>query len=440
MSQKRRRARAGEQSNYSQKRARPTSLEGRSKKTDYDYITKHDYVILDDLMFVRPYVFEFRCYFKPRWLNRNIFDVFVDEFHHAGREYWKAEFSNGHVLCNGRPMGEDAVWNDGMEVVHIVHRHESAVLSTKIDIAVDEEGYVVVSKPPSMPVHPCGTYRRNCLQFVLRAFHGYDQLLCVHRLDKETSGLVILAKNAEYAARFSEEIKTHRVLKTYLAEVHGMFPDNMTECTQRIFWDKRKMRAFVRDNGLDAQTSFKVVGHNKRLNTTIIECKPLTGRTHQIRVHLAYLGYPIINDPLYSMQHTQLDEDDTSTRYRPCTNRKLSSITLDRPFFKEEGLNDETRPSNRVCEWSQRAQREHRRQLTALEEGKLLHCSTCPQVTNTKNVGVGAMFIHLHALKYESDNWSFQVAPPAWVREFETEESGKVVYQKNPRRMLCNIS
>lgn len=451
---------------HASKRARRVGVK-ENKKTDFDYITKHDYVTVGDVMYVRPYVFEYKCFFKPRWKDRYIFDAFVDEFPHVDTGYWQAEFRNSRVLCNGKAIGEDVLWEEGKQVVHIVHRHESAVIFHDIEICADEEGYVVVSKPASMPVHPCGTYRRNSLQFVLRAFYGYEQLLCVHRLDKETSGLVILAKDTKHASMFSKVIQEHRVTKTYLAEVHGMFPTSVTECLAHIYWNKRSMRSSVPDTsggdgggsgGQEAKTSFRVIGRNGKRQTTVVECTPLTGRTHQIRVHLTHLGYPIVNDPLYGISalgQQKNNNDANSSKLEALismnnptpqfTQKNISAVRLNQSEFREDGLNNEIRPSNGVCEWSQRMQEEHGGRLTSAEEGKLLECGNCPQVSNVKNVECKTMYIHLHALKYKSEDWSFQVSPPIWMKQegfVQGEQANQL--EQNPdigeKRSRCTIS
>lgn len=403
-------------------------------ETDLDYIAKEDYVVMGDFVYVRPYVFEFRTNFKPRWRNQTIYNVFCQEFKHTGKDYWQKEIREGRILSAGKPVDEQTLWDDGVEVVHIVHRHESAVLSTAIHVARDEDDFVVVSKPPSLPIHPCGTYRRNSLQFILKAFYNTGKLLAVHRLDKETSGLVILAKKTAFAAKFSAEIKEHKVQKTYLAEVHGHFPADVSECAEPLYWDKREMKSSVRPDGAEAKTSFKVLKMNAKKGTSVVECKPLTGRTHQIRVHLAHLGYPIINDPLYGSH-----EASETTTLVSKNNQSPLSITLTHPKFDEDAIISERRRTYLACGWTKDSLRLHGRRLSCIEEGKTLSCSNCPQVTNIKNVAVQQMFIHLHALKYESSNWTFEVPPPPWVDGSDEQEKRKTM-QKSGTDVGCALS
>lgn len=408
MGKRRPKAFSGKGNDRPVKRPKPQNSKQQSTATDLDHVCPADYVIINNVMYVRPYVFEFKCHYKPRWKNRAIFEVFVTEFRHADRDYWQFEFDNGRVLSDGSPVSRTALWIDGIQVVHVVHRHESAVRAGGIHIAVDDDDFVVVSKPPSIPVHPCGTYRKNCLQFVLRAFHGFDHLQCVHRLDKETSGLVVLAKTKQAAASFNERIKTRDVIKTYVAEVCGLFPTGGATCDQPIFWDNRLMKAFARqDDGAQAETAFKLLSRHPGTHTSIVECKPVTGRTHQIRVHLAHLGYPIVNDRLYG------NADPASSQ-----NNYITKMSLHDQRFYENAATHTLRKSKLAGFAS--ACMQAKQELTVLEEGEVLGCANCPQVTNVKNVCWDSMEIHLHALKYECADWRFEVPLPRWMTHRDT--------------------
>lgn len=378
--------------------------------SDYDLVSKDDYVIIGDLMFVKPYVFEFKTHFKPRWAGKTILEVFSEEFRHVQPSYWRHEFKEGRVLRAGQVVDGTALWRDGDEVIHIVHRHESAALSRPVELVENNDDFVVVSKPPSLPIHPCGTYRRNTLQFVLKAFHGLDNLHVVHRLDKETSGLVIMAKNSKFAASFCAEIKEHKVQKTYLAEVDGTFPNNITESREKIFWERGMLKATVSEQGVDAETHFKLISSNTKKKTSIVECRPITGRSHQIRIHLAHLGFPIVNDPIYGKRRM-------SSGFYSDWKSDAATVKLNAEQFTDTAEVQQRRQSYRACEWSKRERARLGRPLSALEEGSKLSCLNCPQVTNMKNVELETMYIHLHALKYQSDQWSFQVAPPPWMTD-----------------------
>ena len=122
----------------------------------------------------------------------------------------------------------------------------------------------------------------------------------VHRIDKDTSGLLLVAKNDKAHLFLEEELKKHNVVRTYVALVHGVIKHDTGDIDAPIGRDKndRKKMAVTSVNSKEAITHFRVIDRYK--DTTLIECKLETGRTHQIRVHMKYIGYPIVNDPTYS--------------------------------------------------------------------------------------------------------------------------------------------
>lgn len=117
------------------------------------------------------------------------------------------------------------------------HRHEPPISSQSIEIVHDSEDLLVVSKPCSYPVHPTGKYRFNTLIQVLKHDKQYayaQQLYLVNRIDRLTSGLVLIAKTKEKASKMSEQLRDRNIKKTYLARVRGDFPDGIIECNEPI--------------------------------------------------------------------------------------------------------------------------------------------------------------------------------------------------------------
>ena len=177
----------------------------------------------------------------------------------------------------------------------------------KIDIVYEDNDIIVVNKPKGLVVHPGngnedGTLA-NAMMFIckdsLSGIGGEIRPGIVHRLDKDTSGILIIAKNDNSHINLSEQIKNHEVQKTYIALVRGNVKANEATIDMpigRSLKDRKKM--CVRKDGKNAITHFKVL---KRYgNYTLLEVKIETGRTHQIRVHLSEIGNPIIGDYTYS--------------------------------------------------------------------------------------------------------------------------------------------
>jgi RluA family pseudouridine synthase len=193
------------------------------------------------------------------------------------------------VTVNGEEVALDAVVKDNDVICHRVHRHEPPVTATPIEILVSNDDIVVVNKPSSIPVHPCGRYRHNSVVFLLGREHGLKNLHTVHRIDRLTSGILMFAKSASKARKLESEIRGREVLKEYVCRVEGEFPSELVECNEPILVVSHKIGICrVSPDGKPCHTDFCRISTNKQ--TSIVRCIPHTGRMHQIRVHLQWLG------------------------------------------------------------------------------------------------------------------------------------------------------
>lgn len=176
-----------------------------------------------------------------------------------------------------------------------------------LDILYEDEDVIVVNKPKGMVVHPAPGHYSGTLVNALLAHCGHDlsgingvlRPGIVHRIDKDTTGSVIVCKNDRAHACIAQQLKDHAITRKYHAIVQG----NLKEETGTIHTligrhpgDRKKM-AVVKNGGKEAVTHYKVLKHFEKY--TYIECQLETGRTHQIRVHMAYLGYPLLGDIVY---------------------------------------------------------------------------------------------------------------------------------------------
>lgn len=266
----------------------------------------------DGLRRVTPYYYTYLTYCKQRWRDRELLDIFANEFRDRDESYYRWAIENGQVLLNGKVAQIDTVVRNGDAIQHRSHKHEPPVTDDEIDIVHEDDDLVVIDKPSGMPVHPAGRYRFNTAVNILKHVNGLHVHPC-NRLDRLTSGLMFMAKNPKSADKFGAQLRDRQVQKQYVARVVGRFPDGEITvdeplCTldPRIGFniatkkvDKDHYRALMeRATERDAKTVFKRISYDGE--TSIVLCKPYTGRTHQIRVHLQFLGHPIANDPLYS--------------------------------------------------------------------------------------------------------------------------------------------
>jgi len=180
-----------------------------------------------------------------------------------------------------------------------------------LDIIYEDDDVAVLNKARGMVVHPApGNYTGtlvNALLYHCSNLSGINSAIrpgIVHRLDKDTSGIMIVAKNDAAHISLSQQIQSKTAVRTYLAVVRGNIKTDSGTIETQISRDKtdRKKMAVVKEGGRDAITDYEVLERFGKY--TLVRCKLRTGRTHQIRVHMEYLGYPLVGDPKYSPMKT----------------------------------------------------------------------------------------------------------------------------------------
>ena len=338
------------------------------------------------LRHLTPYDHEYGSFAKTRWIGRSVLAVLCSDFKppasaasadedgegasasastpSAAESFYRAAITSGRVLVNDAPVSPEYVLQSGDHLRQRVHRHEppvpdfNAAEGHRVRIISDSPDLLVVDKPSGIPVHESGKYFHQSLLGVLfnqLAAPGSPAptLLPVHRLDKLTSGVVLLAKNPATAARIGAIIKgegdkddedetsnasngssapaasADQLRKVYLARVNGRFPSSPADLLAAVAGVQPSLtaegflclsaplRVISARAGLHAVdfgaagcesssagpkpavTLFRVRSYDARSDTSVVEVHPQTGRTHQIRVHLQHLGFPITNDPVY---------------------------------------------------------------------------------------------------------------------------------------------
>lgn len=270
----------------------------KHKQTDPEY----EIDIEGPLRKIKPYHFTYRTFCKERWRNRKLIDVFTSEFRDREPEYYRKTIANGSVCLNEKTADLSTIIHNGDLITHQVHRHEPPVTSRPIKIVFENNDIMVIDKPSGIPVHPTGRYRFNTVTKMLENKLGFAVNPC-NRLDRLTSGLMFLAKTREGADEIGDQLKAREINKEYVAKVIGEFPETEVVVEKPLKLKEPRLALNVvcqmEDEGAKhAKTVFNRISYDGK--TSIVKCKPLTGRSHQIRVHLQYLGHPIANDPIYS--------------------------------------------------------------------------------------------------------------------------------------------
>ncbi|MBW0512561.1 hypothetical protein O181_052276 [Austropuccinia psidii MF-1] len=272
-----------------------------SSSTKYEH--KPEWYFEHGLRKVKPYLFEFSTFAKERWRGRSVIDVFSTDFRDRSPEYYAHAVASGVIKINGKNIKKDVIIKNGDRITNILHRHEPPVTGDPVKILHrdDEKGLLVVEKPGSMPVHPTGRYNYNTMLSMLRFDHNLPLVHTSNRLDRLTSGVMICALTVEASKRLSKYFSTEgAVKKEYIARCRGDFPDPEVVCEEPLLTIDRQIGLnVVHPEGKHAKTIFKKLSYDPLSNSSVIHCRPITGRSHQIRVHLQYLGFPILNDTIY---------------------------------------------------------------------------------------------------------------------------------------------
>ncbi|KAI3385908.1 hypothetical protein SNEBB_002827, partial [Seison nebaliae] len=260
------------------------------------------YVIKRNLRFVIPYYHEWKTYAKERWFGRTLLDIYTNEFSRAtANTNVKEAIDEGRIRINNQIVQSNYLIKNNDLITYTTHRHETPVKGTSLFPFIHEtKDYLVLNKPSSCPIHPCGRYRENSITNILMNENNLNNLHVLYRLDRLTSGLLILGKNKEFAQYLSFLIRERYVRKQYLCKCFGHFQSALS-CNVKIqIMNHRGLCKVDMENGKESMTPFIPLKYDPSTNTTIVLCKPFTGRTHQIRIHLQFLGYPIVDDTLYN--------------------------------------------------------------------------------------------------------------------------------------------
>ncbi|CAK7896960.1 bifunctional protein Rib2p [[Candida] anglica] len=415
----------------------------RTKTINEEEAEGASYVIDGPLRRVNAYYFTYLTYCKLRWRDRKLVDLFTEEFRDRDADFYRKTIAEGQIMLNRKPGNLESVVRNGDLISHRCHRHEPPVSSRPIKIVHEDDKIIAIDKPSGIPVHPTGRYRYNTITKVFQHEFGMVVHPC-NRLDRLTSGLMFLGKSAKGTDEFVQQIRDRTVKKEYLARCVGKFPLGeekpvsesgesvsdgikiLVDKPLRTVAPKVGLNRVDEVNGKEAATEFQRVSYDPETNTSIVKCRPLTGRTHQIRVHLQYLGHPIANDPIYSSEYVWGPElgkngagDDVEIEAKLDSVGKTRSAST---WIHKEADGE------------------------ALAENQ---CEICGTDLYT-DPGPNDLDLWLHAYKYEAADlsWSYRTEYPEWAIEphrkymemalEEANKCGETTTQYNVGAVLVN--
>lgn len=235
-----------------------------------------------------------------RFDHKPVLDFLTAMHANLDREFWLERLKQGRISFKGQVLDADSTVRSGWRVEHRTPQVTEPPVSSAVEVIYEDDALVVVNKPAPLPMHPCGRFNRNTLAHFLQLVYNDRQLRQTHRLDASTTGVVVYATKKRHAQRIFPQFAQGTVVKTYLALVDGVVEEDHFSCDARI--GKTAQTAGTRaiaDDGQEALTVFEVLRRGSD-GKTLVLCRPKTGRTNQIRLHLAHLGYPICGDPAYN--------------------------------------------------------------------------------------------------------------------------------------------
>ncbi|MCI9568626.1 MAG: RluA family pseudouridine synthase [Lachnospiraceae bacterium] len=232
------------------------------------------------------------------------------QYEALSRSFLQKLLKNGDVLVNGSPVKASYTVTEGDDIVlNVPEALEPEIVPEDIPLSVlyEDQDVILVNKPKGMVVHPAAGHNTgtlvNALMYHCRGeLSGINGVLrpgIVHRIDMDTTGVIVACKNDMAHAFLAAQLKEHTITRRYQAIVHGSFKEDegtVDAPVGRHPQDRKKM-CVNEKNGRNAVTHYRVLRRFEKF--THIECRLETGRTHQIRVHMAYLGHPLLGDAVY---------------------------------------------------------------------------------------------------------------------------------------------
>jgi RluA family pseudouridine synthase len=244
---------------------------------------------------------------SARFTDRSLIDFLAERFKYRPPAEWVRLIGLGKVTVNGETIEADRLLKKD-DIVSYCDVLREPPVDRNIEVLHEEETFLVAHKPGNLPSHSVGRYIRSTFIFLLRkrmADSGFQGTLhLAHRLDRETSGVIVVAKTASAHRSLLRQFETGAVKKEYIAVVRGVINHDSFEVKGFLVPDQDSCISIRKKVVLDdmagskySETAFAVV---KRLaSSTVVRCRPITGRTNQIRVHLEHAGYPLVGDKLY---------------------------------------------------------------------------------------------------------------------------------------------
>ena len=270
------------------------------------------------------------------------------------RVYYSNLIKNGEVLVNGNKVSPSykVRENDEISINYVEKEDEKDLkpLELALDVVYEDNDVLVINKPKGLVVHPGGGHYDDTLvnaliynEKELSNINGLNRVGIVHRIDKDTSGLLLICKNNFAHKEIASQLETHSMHREYIALVDGIITSDSGKIIGKIGRSKENRLKMAIDNinGKEAITHFEVLKRYKKY--TLIKCRLETGRTHQIRVHMSSINHPLVGDKIYGGSTSLYNEGQLLHAYnltfiQPSTKKEVN-VQIDLPQYFIDVLN-----------------------------------------------------------------------------------------------------
>jgi RluA family pseudouridine synthase len=242
--------------------------------------------------------------------GKRLLDLLATRFTYHSREKWHRLIAEGCLYVNDTPAQAEQLLRAGDCLRYDFGNRPEPDVDSDYRIIYQDDALLIVDKPGNLPCHPAGRYFKNTLWTLLKQREGVAQPRLINRLDRETSGLVVIGKTLEATRHLTRQFSEHSVEKQYLVLVEGVFPEQMeaigwlTHDTSSVIRKKRCFMAEKPKEGISEACETHFSRLSQRNGISVVRAYPKTGCLHQIRATLCSLGFPIVGDKLYGVEET----------------------------------------------------------------------------------------------------------------------------------------
>jgi RluA family pseudouridine synthase len=260
--------------------------------------------------------------------GKSLFECLIMVYPQVSEAEWNLWFSEGHILFGDVPADPNVRVRGGQQFSHLFPNTTEPDVDAAIEVVTENTAFIVVQKPAPLPVHPCGRFNLNTLTSLLSTVYPQDELRLVHRLDANTTGLMVLARTRAVATDLRQQFELNKVQKQYLVccSSHPLTDEFVCDepiAKETVAGGTRELR----QDGRESRTRFRVL-EKCADGKAFLHAFPETGRTNQIRVHLWGMGLPVLGDPTYLADGQRMANQALTLADRPmCLHAQRLSFT-----------------------------------------------------------------------------------------------------------------